>query len=192
MDIPEAVARSEDLIRWIDQSVKDLPFKTNLRSQLGLGCLDVALEHHGAVVLLVSKSIHASAFALVRLLFEAYIRGEWLLECASDEQLEQFKADRLKRKFGQMIEDLESRKAFNNGVLSKAKKASWEWMNSLTHTGYQQVARRNIPDGIAPNYKNEEVLQILDFADAVAIMSVIGIAAITGKEELARAALGRA
>ena len=69
MGIPEAVAKSEDLIRWIDQNVKDLPYKPDLRSQLGLGCLDVALEHHKAVVLLVSKPIYASAFALVRLLF---------------------------------------------------------------------------------------------------------------------------
>ncbi len=192
MGIPEAVAKSEDLIRWIDQNVKDLPYKPDLRSQLGLGCLDVALEHHKAVVLLVSKPIYASAFALVRLLFEAYIRGEWLLVRASDEQLEQFKAEGLKRNFGQMIKDLESREAFKDGVLSKAKQASWKRMNSFTHTGYQQVARRNIPDGIAPNYKDEEVLQILEFADAAAIMSVHGIAGYVRNNELSKAALDRA
>lgn len=192
MDIPEAVVRSEDLIRWINQSVNGLQFKSDLRSCLGAGCLDVALEHHRAVVLLVSKSIHASAFALVRPLFEAYIRGEWLLQWASDEQLEQFKADRHKVTFGQMIKDLESHEAFNNGVLSKAKQELWSWMNSFTHTGYEQVRRRNTPVGIAPSYKDEEVLQILGFADATVIMSVLGIAELVGKEELAQAALDRA
>ena len=192
MDISEAVARSEDLIRWIDQSVKDLPYKPGLRSQLGLGCLDVALEHHKAMVLLVSEPIHASAFALLRILFEAWVRGEWLLQCASDEQLKQFKADRHKVTFGQMIKDLESHEAFNNGVLSKAKQELWGMMNSFTHTGYQQVARRNTPDGIVPNYKDEEVIQILGFADAAAIMSVLGIAGLVGNKELSQAALDRA
>ena len=91
-----------------------------------------------------------------------------------------------------MIKDLESREAFKDGVLSKAKQASWKRMNSFTHTGYQQVARRNIPDGIAPNYKDEEVLQILEFADAAAIMSVHGIAGYVRNNELSKAALDRA
>ena len=192
MDIPEAVASSEDLIRWIDQNVKDLPYKPDLRSQLGLGCLDVALELHKAMLLLVCEPIHASAFALLRILFEAWVRGEWLLQRALDEQLEQFKADHHKVTFGQMIEDLESHEAFNNGVLSKVKQELWGMMNSFTHTGYQQVARRNTPDGIVPNYKDEEVIKILGWADAAAIMSVHGIAGYVRNNELSKAALDRA
>ena len=56
--------------------------------RLAEGCLDVALEHHRAIVLLISHALYGSAFALIRLLFEAYMmRGLWLHRCASEAAL---------------------------------------------------------------------------------------------------------
>ena len=47
--------------------------------------LSVAQDHHCAIVLLLQEGLCASAFALLRLEFEAYLRGAWLAHCASED-----------------------------------------------------------------------------------------------------------
>lgn len=148
----------------------------NDRAIIAAACQDVALEHHKAIVLSTRYSFHASAFGLVRLQFEAYIRGAWLRDCASDEQVSVFKErDKLDRNFGQLIADLECQEAFNVGVLSRIKCQSWKEMNSFTHTGILQVVRRITSTGVEAIYSEEEVVGTLDFADSVAFWSTLAI-----------------
>ena len=191
-DIQEAVARSEELIQWIDHAINGLDISSEDRSCLGAGCIDVALEHQKAIVILVGRSLFAPALALMRLTFEAYIRGVWLLRCASDEQLKQFQRDKLSCTFNSLIEDLEKLGAYSVKVLSAAKASSWNTLNSFTHTGYLQAVRRITPEHIAPRYREEEILGMLGFGDAISIMCTIEIAGMAGKEQLAQAALEKA
>lgn len=65
------------------------------RTRLAAGCLDIVLEHQKSIVLLIANLLFGSAASLVRLEFEAYIRGVWLLNCASELELEKFKKDKL-------------------------------------------------------------------------------------------------
>ena len=53
-------------------------------------CFGIAQEHHHAIILLLEKGLCASAFALVRPAFEAYVRGEWLALCADEEGVSRF------------------------------------------------------------------------------------------------------
>lgn len=151
----------------------------------------MALEHQKSIVLLTATSLFGSAAALVRLEFEAYVRGIWLLFCASEPQLKIFKNDKLDRKFGQLIEDVEKLEAYNSGTLSHVKKVSWDVMNSLTHSGYYQVIRRNTADEIIPNYTDDELLNALSSANSFGILTAVEIANIAKDEELAHEILER-
>ncbi|MBI1733331.1 MAG: hypothetical protein HYR49_11275 [Gammaproteobacteria bacterium] len=151
----------------------------------------MALEHRRSIVLLTAHSLFGSAAALVRLEFESYVRGIWLLFCASDPQLENFKKDKLERTFGQLIEDLERLDAYNAGTLSNVKKVSWNVMNSFTHSGFYQVARRNTADEIIPNYTDEELLDALSSADSFGILTAIEIANMAKNEALTREIFAR-
>ena len=95
-----------------------------------------------------------------------------------------------------MIKDLESLEAFDVGVLSKIKRASWGAMCSFTHTGRLQVVRRLTATEIAPNYPEEEIVGVLDAAGCVALWAALGIlnvttGELTNREELASQLLAR-
>ncbi len=126
----EVIHKSKALIHWLDDHLNGQEFKSDVRSQLAASCLDLALEHQKSIVMLISQSLHGSAFALVRVIFEAYVRGAWLYYCASHADLQLFQDDKLdqKKKIGRIIGDLEKFSGFDRGVLSKAKT---EWFNAI-------------------------------------------------------------
>ena len=103
--INKRIAKSEDLINWLDRFVDRLSVPSNDRAIIVACFLNVAMEHHKAIVLTISASFHGSAFALVRVEFEAYIRGVWLSYCASDKQVERFKEKVSELSTGQLSVD---------------------------------------------------------------------------------------
>jgi hypothetical protein len=187
-ELSKAITKSKELSIWISQNINGLPMVSERRTRLAVGCLHLAFDHHDAIILLTEHVIYGSAFALLRLIFEAYVRGSWLLHCASETDLDKFEKDNLDRSFGLLISDLEKLEAFSVGVLSQAKQDSWKLFNSFTHSGYHHVRRRNTQNGIEANYPDQEIIAALDFAGALAIMSTIGLATAAGNSDVARSA----
>ena len=192
MKIVELIIESEELIQWLDKCIDRIEISSDTRTRIAAGCLDTALEHHKAILLLVSRSLYGSAFALMRLLFEAYIRGIWLHRCASDSDLELFKAEKLAKKVLTFIQEIERIDGFEKGVLSNVKLKSWSAMNSYTHSGFMQIARRNTESTIEPNYSEDEILEALNFANAMGLLSAIEISLLAGNEPLANSILEKA
>jgi len=184
MRVERAIKKSEELIQWLDSKLDGLTIPSAERCRLAAGCLDMALEHQKSIILLTAHYLFGSAATLVRLQFESYVRGIWLLFCASETQLEKFKNDKLDRKFGHLIEDIEKLEAYNTGTLSHVKKVSWDVMNSFTHSGFYQVVRRNMAEEIIPNYTDEELLDALSSADSFGILTAIEIANMAKNEKL--------
>ena len=192
MRIEFQIRKSEQLIQWLDSKIDGLEIPSNDRSRLASGCLVTALEHQKSIILLTAHSLHGSAAALVRLLFEAYVRGVWLFYAASEQEIEQFKDDKLDKTFGQLIAELEEHEAFNVGTLSRVKDTSWKAMNSFTHSGLYQVVRQNTLDAIEPNYTDEELKDTLETANSFGTLAVLAFARMAGNEELALAVFKRA
>jgi len=167
MTIQREIRRSEATIQWLDRQIDGVETKSDDRTRLAVCCLHMAHEHHKAIVLLVAKSLVGSAFALVRLIFEAYVRGIWLHRCASDREVARFKAEKLKKGFDVLVQEIEELDGFESGTLSTMKKKSWKAMNSFTHTGFAQAVRRTTDTTIEPNYDAQEVLEALHFSRAM-------------------------
>jgi len=71
---------------WIQQRIDGLTLANPCkRSHLSAACLHASIEHGIAIFVLVNDGLHGSALALVRLQLEAYIRGIWLAECATND-----------------------------------------------------------------------------------------------------------
>jgi len=184
MNMEEELRKSENLIRWLDQQIDGLEINADDRTILAASCLDIALEHQKAVVLLISKKLIGSAFSLARLIFEAYIRGLWLSQCASEQEIEDYKTDKLEKNFSTLIKEIEELDGFKEGVLSTVKKITWKAMNSYTHSGFLQVVRRNKTETIEPNYTKAEIIEVIGYANAVGFLSALQIALIAGNETL--------
>lgn len=161
----------------------------NDRAIIVAGCLSVSLEHHKSIVLTTTAGYFSSAFALVRLQFEAYIRGAWTSYCATDKEVDTYKNDKLEVRIGTMIAQLEEKEAFNIGVLSNIKSESWTAMNSFTHTGVLPINRYFNSTEIGPNFPPEEIKGTLDFADSFALLAALGIVNISSGTDEEREAL---
>lgn len=173
MDI---VRQSKDLAIWIQGKVDGLEISSDERTRVVASCFEMALEHQSAVTVLAEHRLFGSAFSLVRCAFEAYIRGLWLKHCASDNELSDFLHDRLKRGFGSLIRDVETVDGYSEGILSHTKDSTWALLNSFTHTGFNQIVRRNVEDAIQSNYSTDDVREVVRFVNSISILAGLEVA----------------
>jgi hypothetical protein len=189
VEIRTRVQGSTEVMLWVAQrldgyKLRGLP--TSKRQAIVAGAWHVAVEHDQAIVLLVQERLYGSALALVRVLFEAYLRGLWLLYAATDAKVEDAGRDRFPDATT-MVTDLEAK-----GLsLTKVKSESWRRLCSYTHTGYQQIGARLTTSGLGSDYPDDEVIQALTWADTVVLNTVIQFAVLGDDEPLAREALAR-
>jgi len=180
-----------DYGEWLRQAVHEIELPANERNRAAGSCLAIAQDHHHAIVVLLDNRLYASSFALLRVEFEAYIRGEWLALCATDTDIQKFLSGKEPPKIGCMLNDLEKTSTFEEQKLSCLKERTWKAMCSYTHTGGLHVQRWNTAEAIEPNYSDEELVEVLQFADIIASLSVLGIAKLRNDEALAKRVLNR-
>lgn len=180
----EEIIKSEALIQWLDTQIDGLEFPNEERTRLASSCLDVALEHQRAIVLLIANKLYGSAFSLIRIIFESFVRGVWLQMCATNDELEKYKTEKIEKKFGTLIEEIEQCEGFKNGILSAAKTENWKHMNSFTHSGFSQSIRRSKEDSIEPNYTKDEIREVLNVANALGMLSALQITILANKQDL--------
>lgn len=194
MNIVQHLAQGHDLAAWIERQVHELPLSGSVRTRLAGTCFLVAQEHHQAILLLLGQThpLHAPAFALVRPVYETYIRGVWLAHCATETGLERFAHGESPPNMSTMLAAIKQIPGFGSGQLSAIYTRSWSAMCAYTHTGSQQVLRWNTSDEIQQNYSDEDVDEVLSFTGALVLLSTLGLAAIADNESLAASVLAKA
>ena len=141
-------------------------------------------------MLLVKERLYGAAFALLRAVFESYVRGIWLHRCATKVDLEKFAKDK-SPKFNELIKAVEKLEGHEDKVLSKIRERVWKSMNSYTHTGYLQVVRRQTETSIEPNYDDDEILEAVNVANACGCLAAISICDLTNNGVLANTILDK-
>ena len=182
----------EDAINYCESlrlSVHEIDVPNDNRTRAAGSCFAMAQGHHHAIVLLIEERLFASAFALLRIEFEAYVRGEWLNQCASNDIVDAFLRGKEPPKIDCLLTALEMLEPFNEKVLSQIKQKTWKSMCAYTHTGGLHVQRWNTEDAIEANYSKEEILEVLGFAEIIASLSVIGVARLADNDLLANRTL---
>ena len=144
-----------------------------------------------ATCLLLRHRLTGSAFSLARVIFESFYRGLWLCHCATDQEVADFQKDEPAKKRTRIIEAIESIDVYNVGVLSRVSKNYWSAMCSYAHGGYLPAVRRITPERIEPNYRDQEVEQIIWFASSLALLAGGEIFVMAGRVDLCEAVLGR-
>lgn len=160
------------------------------RGQAAGGCLAISEDIHHAIVKLIESNLYAGALALIRVAFEAYVRGEWLSLCASNNQVRRFLKGAEPPRIDVMLDELEQKPAFRQQVLSQFKRRAWKAMCGYTHVGGLRVQRWATSDGIEPNYSADEVREALRFADIIVALSVLGVLGLANAEDAAEKVLG--
>ena len=178
-----------DYLNWLGHSISECEMPSSLRVRVAASCLAIAQDHHHGIVALLDHGLFASALALVRCEFEAYVRGEWLALCATDAEVEAFSEGKEPPPMAKMIGALEGTEAFAEKVLSHVTASSWSAMCAFTHTGGLHVQRWGIGNAIEPNYDVAEIKEALSFAEVFGALAVVGVASLANDETTAEAVL---
>jgi hypothetical protein len=191
---PASAVRAVALGSELSQEIQSLEIQANLRTHLAAACHFTAMEHHCGIALLFSAGHPAPALALLRPVFESYIRGVWLSDCATDTEIKEYKAGNWKKAppIKAMVERLEETPTFDTGLLSKSLLANWQNMCGYAHTGIEQIRISTSGNTIERNFTSEQVDEALDFAGASAIMAAIAIAALAENVAVANKLMGLA
>jgi hypothetical protein len=188
----DKLLRYKQSMLWVQQHLDGLTLAEPCkRSYLSGACLHASIEHGFAILVLVDEDLHGSALALIRLQFEAYVRGMWLAQCASDSEVDKAGHDEFP-KINSMIESLEKPGLLDSALLSTIKDGAWESLNSLTHTGYQQIGPRLNKYGIGSYFDDDQIRVALNWAEALTILCAVAFAGLAKDDQLALSALERA
>lgn len=129
------------------------PVPTTVRTNASWGLCKIALQHGAGFRVLFANQLPASAFALVRLQFEAALRASWLMFAAEEAWVVRFgspvdetvltEPEKFPHVY-QMLSDLEASQSTPVNLhlsLSTLKNKSWETLNSYTHGGLRSISR---------------------------------------------------
>jgi len=175
--------RAKELGVWLHDRTNGLALPKDDRARIGAAALYLAQEHHDAIIVLIGARLYGSAFALARLLLETYVRGVWLLNFASDIQLQNYMKGKCP-KFYMLLEAIGNTPETGGEWLKGIKEKNWDQFNELTHGGAAQVVRRITEEGIESAYPEEEQSRLLEFSGEVAIRVAAELFAIAGNELL--------
>lgn len=152
------------------------------RARTAASCFGVAQEHHHAILALLFKSLYAPAYSLLRLQYEAYVRGLWLMDCASDAQVDAFVAGRGAPEVDELVTLIEDTPAFARCVLTGVRANAWRVVRDYWQTVPLQRWTISTPQ---PNYTFAEADEVLHIAEIVAVGSTADLAQLAGNDKLA-------
>ena len=134
------------------------------RSVWVAGCMNLALEHHKAISLLIQWQLTGSAFALVRPMVDTVMRALWINKVASDEEVKRARDDD-KYVFPPMPQMIEAvRTAYGDDKFFQFTSA-WDAMHSYTHSGARQIARRYTGTDLKPSYTEGAKVEALNLTN---------------------------
>ncbi len=187
MKLKDVIKGTKEFISVIADSVDGLSLENNDKNLAAAGCLQLSFEHHASIALLVENLHRGSAAALVRPQFEAFLRGAWLYRCATEAAATEFLHDKSPPSPATMISDLEQYDEFKSRVLSIFKDKMWNALCSYTHAGGLHVTRRISATEIIQNYSDQELIEMLEISNLVALYSAAELSAVTQNESTGNA-----
>ncbi|WP_350586235.1 DUF5677 domain-containing protein [Pseudoalteromonas sp. RB2-MNA-CIBAN-0110] len=137
----------------------------------------ICMEHYRSILILVELKLYSSASALLRCLFESYVKGLWFYYCSGECDIALLRKDEFKKQFGMLVKEIEEKKVKG---LSNAKSNNWDILNGLTHSGAGQLSRRISGDQIGSNFNEAFIAETISFANDYGLLAAGELALISG------------
>lgn len=159
-----SLAQAIELAETLGQRLHGLRLRNDSRSRVAFACFAVAQQHQSAILILLQRQprLEATAFALLRPLLEATLRGEWILHCASDEQVKTFALGGKKQlDMSSVVRALENMNSGSNAHQVLYANL-WSIVSAYTHTYEHQVQHWLVEEDVAPTYAEEQISWLLN------------------------------
>lgn len=168
---PKRLNAAEEFGAALNRLANQVEMDATDRNRIVASAFGIAMDHHAAIVVLMRNTLYSSSFALLRVLFEAYLRGLWLKHCASDEHARRIFDGEEPPKT--IVAEIEATEAFSNKVLSHIKKKAWNAMCDYTHTGGLHLQRWQSASAIEPQFDEGELEECLNATELFGAMACL-------------------
>ena len=174
----KTLERSNDLYAIIMHEVYLIEHNSSFRNTLTKCLSGISIEHSNSLMVLMSANNYTTAVSLLRLQYEAVVRGMWLHFAAKETFLDKYAAPidikKLPPDFPtitDMIDDITKGPVKGPGeMLKDFKDVTWTGMNSYVHNGFLPIER------FLNGYPNELLVQIVQSSNALNIMNAMVLA----------------
>jgi hypothetical protein len=180
------IERSKRLADGIGEHIEGLELKADDRTRASAALISLSLCHHGAIVQLLDLGRPASALALIRSMIDCLVRAQWVAHLATEQEIKGFIAGNdPPGRTRSLIDRLEKDGPLDEGLLSSILNSTqWAVVCDFNHGGGRMVVRHVGPDGIAPNFKDDELIEAIVAANAWALVSACSLADLAKDNEL--------
>jgi hypothetical protein len=134
------------------------------RDTLALAYWTILFEYHHGILTLVRTGNPTSAFALLRVFEEAFLKL-FLVMCGTDRQVQAIWEGTYNTDFAAVGAQIDE-KLGKEPLFGPKLKGQIKTLHGFTHSGFEQLVRQltKLPDGssdIAPNYADKDVRQLV-------------------------------
>ncbi|MEZ8741097.1 hypothetical protein AB6E21_13765 [Photobacterium swingsii] len=174
--------------RWT-QSFKSLTSKLTAkaddRTRLALGLMYTSNEHACSIYELIGINIPSSAFALLRPQLEAHIRGLWVANCATIDEINGIYGGKEFPLKKDMLNALTKLEEFNDGVFKKKVDGMWSLLCDFTHGGGVQGAWHIGRHGVGSYFEKKQIDTLYELTCKISYLNSIAMAKVCHSEQVA-------
>jgi hypothetical protein len=117
-------------------------------------------DYHKGILSLLQTEFFGAAFALVRPVVEANVRGHVALK-GSEEDLQRIQKDEYMVNFKQIGGKIDADFGLDHLMENFLNDVTRSALHSYTHSGIQQLGRRFDGNDIKPNYSDDEMFEVI-------------------------------
>ena len=175
--IDQAISQAKDLGGWLHEKTNGRNFSAKGTDIWGVCLLQHSLDVADAIIILLERDRPGPALALARPLLESFVRGIWILHCASDEQVENFRKGKcpLRPQLLEAMDEHDEAKPHADWICEQTENNNI--FNDFTHGGIEHVLRRitendeKNPPGtvVEPNYQEQDLKYLVGLGTEVYI-----------------------
>ncbi|MCY4586435.1 MAG: DUF5677 domain-containing protein [Bryobacterales bacterium] len=169
MSLVEAISQAKDLSDWLHTKINEKNFSVVERDDWGVALLQHSWDVADAIIILLERDLPGPAWTLARPLCESFVRGVWILHCASDKQVENFRKGE-PPKFSLLLKAMDNHnEAKLHAAWIRAQMQNKDVFHDFTHGGIEHVLRRIDKNVVEPHYSEHELEYLVGLGTEVYI-----------------------
>ena len=157
MSLRHTLSKANDFSSWLHDEIDGKTFTIDGPVDYGICLLQHSWDLADAIVILLERDLPGPAWTLARPLCEGFVRGVWILQCASGEELQCFH-DGQPPGLQEMLKAMAANDATApHADWISANVANKDIFHDFTHGGVEVALRRIGRNVVEPNYSEAEL-----------------------------------
>ena len=162
MSLSQEISQAKNLMIWLHEKTNRSKLShTGKKGLVGIALVQHSLDIADATIILLERDRPGPAWALARPLLESFVRGMWVLHCASDEQVKKLFRGQWPS-FLDLLKDMKNNDGLRpNSEWIRANEANVPILHDFTHGGIEHVLRRIAGNVVESAYPEHEIVYLL-------------------------------